>query len=76
MRKGFLDNKPDIWDGRNRRRKKKPAEPIGTAAVMYMKVRCPKCGSKKCPCYDSRHLPIRYHKCAKCGLNFKSIEKS
>lgn len=60
-----------------RKRKKKPAEP-GSAPVIYIKVRCPnpECKSLKVPVYDSSHLPIRYHKCSDCGLNFKSIEKS
>jgi len=80
MRKGFLNNNPDIWDGqkpRKRRKKKRPpAAPLGSAPVMYMKVRCPKCRSTKVPVYDSSHLPIRYHKCSECGHNFKSIEKA
>lgn len=40
------------------------------------KLKCPKCRSTKVLVYDSSHLPIRYHKCTKCGLSFKSVEKS
>jgi transposase-like protein len=84
MRNGFLDNNPDIWDGEPRKRPKKPPAvslrktkqrvQAGTAPVMYVKVRCPKCRSDKVPVYDSKHLPIRYHKCSVCGLNFKSLD--
>ena len=76
MGNGFLDDMPDLgMGGAGPKRKKKPAAPVGSAPVMYIKVRCPKCRSTKVPVYDSSHLPIRYHKCSECGLNFKSIEQ-
>ena len=42
-------------------------------SVDYVVVKCPVCGSKKCPAYSS-DPPVRYHRCEK-GHNFKSIEK-
>ena len=41
--------------------------------VRYVPVKCPKCKSKDVTCYASR-LPVRYHRCQKCGINFKSVE--
>lgn len=79
MGNGFLKDLPEMWDGRARksRKKKKPAPKVNhEGPVLYMRVRCPKCRSEKCPVYDSSHLPIRYHKCTDCGYNFKSIEKN
>ena len=78
MGNGFLDNIPDlgITGGKKQRKIKKPVIPLNEAPVIYVRVRCPKCRSTKVPVYDSSHLPIRYHKCSDCGLNFKSIEKN
>lgn len=77
MGQGFLDDMPDLGIEKPRKRRKKKSV-TGIAPIIYMRVRCPnpKCRSTKVPVYDSSHLPIRYHKCSKCGLNFKSIEKS
>gem|GEM_PF-6773545 len=44
------------------------------AAVYYVRVRCPRCDSKECPVY-STDQPVRYHRCADCGLRFKSVER-
>lgn len=44
-------------------------------AVVFTPVKCPRCKTKNTSCYKSSK-PIRYHKCKKCGLNFKSIEIS
>jgi len=65
----YWDNTPDLGLY-GRRKKKRAADDV----VIYTKIRCPKCGSEKCPVYDSSHLPIRYHKC-ECGNTFKSVEK-
>lgn len=44
-------------------------------AVAYVPVYCPNCGSRNCPAYVSRTGdPTRYHKCALCNQNFKSVE--
>lgn len=75
MGQGFLDDLPDLGMGKPRKRRKKKSV-AGRAPIIYMRVRCPRCGSTKVPVYDSSHLPIRYHKCSKCGLNFKSVEKT
>ena len=76
MRNGFLDNLPDLGLER-RAKKKRKVEPLNleNAVVRYVRPRCPRCKSPKVPVYDSNHLPIRYHKCSKCGLRFKSIEQ-
>jgi len=76
MTNGFLDDLPDL-NLPGRRRKKKPPEPADQV-VRYIRLRCPnsECRSTNCPVYNSDHLPTRYHKCADCGLNFKSVEEN
>jgi len=73
----YWDNIPDLDLPGGRRQKKRPPA-ANEDVVIYTKVRCPKCGSDKCPVYDSSHLPIRYHKCSdpNCGYTFKSIEEN
>ena len=74
----FLENLPDLGMGRSARRKKKRKKTTVKreyAAVLYIKPKCPRCKSDKVPVYNTNHLPIRYHKCADCGLLFKSVEK-
>jgi predicted RNA-binding Zn-ribbon protein involved in translation (DUF1610 family) len=45
-------------------------------AVMWRPVRCPNCGSRECPRYaGGEDKRVRYHRCAACGWNFKSIEE-
>lgn len=74
---GFLDDLPDL---NMPAKKKKNRGPVPGArrpgVVKYVRIRCPECGSDKCPVYDSSHLPVRYHKCASCGNSFKSIEEN
>lgn len=72
MHNGFLDDLPDLGMPEKRRRKKPGRQDV----VKYVRIRCPECGSKNCPVYDSSHVPIRYHKCADCGYCFKSIEEN
>lgn len=50
-------------------------QPVREYAVVWIPVFCPNCGvkDKNVYCSSSRE-PVRYHKCATCGLNFKSIE--
>jgi transposase-like protein len=43
--------------------------------VRYVPVKCPRCKSKNVMCYASR-IPVRYHKCRKCGTCFKSVEET
>jgi len=43
--------------------------------VTFVSLRCPRCKSKKIKCYSS-HPPIRYHRCKKCKVRFKSIEEN
>ena len=74
MTNGFLNDLPDL-DMPARRKKKKPPEPA-EPVVRYIRPRCPKCNHANCPVYSSRDLPIRRHKCAKCGHTFKSIEEN
>ena len=42
-------------------------------SVIFVPIKCPKCGSIKTRCIRSTR-PVRYHKCQECGKNFKSIE--
>lgn len=74
MGNGFLDDLPDLEIRPAKRRKKKPPEEPENVVVKYLRVKCPKCKSPRCPVYDSSHLPIRYHKCTDCGFTFKSVE--
>jgi len=74
MSNGFLDDLPDL-NLPGRRRKKKPPEPADQV-VRYIRPRCPECNSPNCPVYSSRDLPVRHHKCARCGHTFKSIEEN
>jgi predicted RNA-binding Zn-ribbon protein involved in translation (DUF1610 family) len=46
----------------------------GLYGIIYYPLRCPKCKSKDIKTHTSRP-PVRYHKCKKCGFNFRSIEK-
>lgn len=75
---GFFDDLPDLGlpDTPVRRRRPAPTDADGVPVVYYVKVKCPnrKCRSEDCPVY-STDLPFRYHKCRRCGLNFKSIEQ-
>lgn len=76
MRNGFLDDLPelDLPAAKRTRKKKVVRLQPEDVVIRYQRPKCPKCGSAKVPVYDSSHLPIRYHKCSRCGLNFKSIE--
>lgn len=55
----------------------KIADPPPDDAVMqvtpYVPVRCPGCGKSKRETYGVTGR-VRYHHCADCGINFKSIE--
>ena len=42
--------------------------------VTYYPLRCPNCRSKDIKTYACK-LPVRYHRCNNCGINFKSTEK-
>jgi ribosomal protein S27E len=77
MKNGFLDNIPEVWDGQPKRRKK-PVKKPGPEDVFveYVKVKCPNCKSTKTQVYNTNYLPIRYHKCLKCGFRFKSVENT
>ena len=76
----FLDDIPDLELPSVRPQHTRPSEPSiptdtdGLPMVPYYKPKCPICKSSECPVYDSNHKPIRYHKCAQCGLCFKSVE--
>lgn len=39
----------------------------------FVPVRCPRCGKSKRETY-ARRGRIRYHRCADCGIAFKSLE--
>ena len=41
--------------------------------IIYYPLKCPQCGSKDIKTYSSAP-PVRYHKCKKCGYNFRSRE--
>lgn len=77
---GFLDDIPELELPISKRKKKqRKIEPLNPPAedviVKYIRLKCPRCGSFNVPVYDSNNLPIRYHRCSKCGLTFKSVEE-
>lgn len=43
--------------------------------IIYYPLECPRCKSKEIKTYSCK-IPIRYHKCKKCGYKFKSREAS
>jgi len=80
MKNGFWDNTPDLdlpQHVSRRREESPPTDENGIPIVYYVKIRCPypDCEGEECPVYSSDDLPIRRHKCKKCGRTFKSIEK-
>lgn len=79
---GQID-RPGHWLGPPRRRRKRkpappPVEPSESYGVRFTPVRCPQCleVDKVITTSTRRDLdpPLRYHKCKRCDLNFKSIE--
>jgi len=74
----WIDKKKGWLNGYRHKKKDKPVErPLienEEYGVTFFPVRCPRCKSTNVRCYAS-HPPVRYHKCKKCGFNFKSIEK-
>ena len=72
---GFLDDIPDLKIGGHKKsRQKTPLPEPENIVVLYIRTQCPNCKSFKVPVYNTNYLPIRYHKCADCGLCFKSVE--
>ncbi len=69
-RKGWLSG----YKSKEKKHSKEKKEEIDNYAVIFYPIKCPKCRSKDVGRYKSA-LPIRYHKCKKCGHNFKSIEE-
>jgi ribosomal protein S27E len=70
---GFLDDLPDLGD-LGPERPEPPRHTRNKDFVPFVRVRCPACGSVRCPVYDSNHIPIRYHRCQDCNKTFKSVE--
>lgn len=68
----WIERKPNWLGNQKSERKKVTSDEYG---VIYIPLKCPKCGSKKIKCYGT-HAPIRYHYCKACGHNFKSIEEN
>ena len=71
MTSAFLDDLPDLDLPEKPHHKRQPGRKV---VLQYVKLRCPKCGSKHVRVYSTRDLPIRHHKCRDCGYNFDSIE--
>ncbi len=77
----WIDKKSGWLGNKARRKPNKPVRDVNihdnTAknVIIYI-LRCPNeiCRSRRTQCYSS-NLPIRYHKCLDCGLNFKSVEE-
>lgn len=70
---GFLDDLPNLGSP-SPERPHAPHRKPNKDFVPFVRVRCPNCGSTRCPVYDSNHVPIRYHRCQDCGRTFKSVE--
>lgn len=64
------------WMNGWRRRKPKKARPPNeiSPVVKYRLIACPRCGSRETFIYKTIR-PVRYHKCQKCELTFKSVEE-
>jgi ribosomal protein S27E len=69
---GFLDDLPDL--GFDPERPQAPPRKRNKDFVPFVRVRCPSCGSTRCPVYNTNHIPIRYHRCQDCSRTFKSVE--
>ena len=68
---GFLENLPELeLPSRGEKQDQ---------VIYYAKDRCPGCGNHKATLRNTKPAAdgyrIRYHKCSKCGLNFKSVER-
>jgi len=71
----FLDDIPDLDLGPKRGPNKNRRPAVKRVQVVYyIKVACPVCHSERCPVYNTRDIPIRHHRCKKCGHTFKSVE--
>jgi len=70
LKKDYFIKKHENIDFVNQQPEK---EKVDNYAVMFYPIKCPRCNSKNVKRYKS-NLPIRYHKCKDCGLNFKSVE--
>jgi len=69
---GFMDDLREL--GTPEARSRRPGPRSNPDFVPFVRMRCPACGSNRCPVYDSNHIPIRYHRCRTCGKTFKSVE--
>jgi len=69
---GFLDGLPGVSNRRQERPDTRVKPEID--CVTWRSWHCPRCGVSDCPVTDSRQIPIRKHKCSKCGKEFRSYE--
>lgn len=69
---GFLDDLPDLDFGNDS--PEPPRRKRNKGLVPFVRVRCPACGSTRCPVYNTNHIPVRYHRCQDCDHTFKSVE--
>jgi hypothetical protein len=60
---------PRQGDGGNVPQEDEDRRPI----TPYVPVRCPRCGRTKRKTYGVQGR-VRWHRCADCGINFKSLE--
>lgn len=78
MSNGFLNDLPEL-DLPARRRKKKASKPKDQV-ILYIRLRCPECGSIQVPVQHTNPeidgKIIRHHKCLDCNHTFKSIEEN
>lgn len=72
---GFLSDLPDLGIKITKKHRTESVNPEpADVVVKYVRPKCPQCGSKNTPVYNSNNLPVRYHKCNDCGFCFKSVE--
>lgn len=61
---------------KNTQKKLKHEEVKTSFTVVYYVIRCPDKNCRSTDTFITRtDVPIRYHKCRACGINFKSVEK-
>ena len=74
-KKDWLGDRRHKRDGLDKQGEQEKNPEMSDYGVIFVPLRCPRCGSKKVKCHTSKP-PIRYHICRECMYRFKSIEES